>query len=85
MISQLSWDQNLGIEVSTLPAAIPGQGQRQSLVVNLPDPPTAAAPLYLWMRGETTARATTATIANPPQQPAPANPARALAVSPIAH
>ncbi len=26
MIGQLSWDQNLGIEVSTLPAAIPGQG-----------------------------------------------------------
>jgi hypothetical protein len=84
MISQLSWDQNLGIEVSTLPTAIPGQGQRQSLVVNLPDPPAPGAPLYLWMRGETEARATTASLTSPPQS-SPANPARALAVSPIVH
>ena len=45
MISQLSWDQNLGVDVSALPAAIPGQGQRQSLLVTLPDPPAPGAPL----------------------------------------
>ena len=77
MIGQLSWDQNIGIDVSALPAAIPGQGQRQSLIVNLPDAPVAGAPLYVWLRGETGARLTTVTL------PAPAvNPARVASSSP---
>jgi hypothetical protein len=79
MIGRLSWDQNLGVEVSSLPAAIPGQGQKQSLIVNLPAAPAAGAPLYLWLRGESTARATTVTLA--PAPPSPAN-ARALPFSP---
>jgi hypothetical protein len=80
MIGQLSWDQNLGVQVAALPAAIPGQGQRQSLVVNLPDAPAAGAPLYLWLRGETAARATTVTL------PSPAgNGAGAAAPSPSVH
>ena len=62
MIGQLSWDQNLGVDVSAVPAAIPGQGQRQSLLVNLPDAPTAGAPLYIWLRGETAPRATTISL-----------------------
>ena len=81
MIGQLSWDQSLGIEVTDLPAAIPGQGQRQSLNVNLPDAPGPLASLYVWLRGETAARATTATLVTPPAV-APGNPARALAASP---
>jgi hypothetical protein len=84
MIGQLSWDRNLGVEISVLPAAIPGQGQRQSLLVSLPDAPAPDAPLFLWLRGETTARATTAVLA----APAPAvlgNPARAQATSPLIH
>lgn len=59
MIGQLAWDQNLGVEVSGLPAAIPGKGQLEALVVNLPDPPNPGAPLYIWLRGETSSRATT--------------------------
>jgi hypothetical protein len=81
MIGQLSWDRNLGVDVTSLPAAIPGQGQRQTLLVSLPDSPAADAPLFLWMRGETTARVTTATMISLP--PTPPNPARTLAVSPL--
>jgi hypothetical protein len=63
MIGQLGWDQNIGVDVPGLPAAIPGKGQLQTLVVNLPDPPGAGALLYIWLRGETSSRATTATVA----------------------
>lgn len=81
MIGRLSWDQSAGVEVNSLPTAISGQGQRQSLLVNLPDAPSVGAPLYVWMRGETTARLTTATVAVPSAQPA--NPARAVVLSPL--
>jgi hypothetical protein len=63
MIGQLGWDQNIGVDVSGLPSAIPGKGQLQALVVSLPDPPSAAAPLYIWLRGETSSRATMVTLA----------------------
>lgn len=83
MIGQLSFDQSLGVEVNALPAAVPGEGQRQSLTVNLPVAPSPSAPLYLWLRGETTARATTALV---PNVATPVNaPARASAVSPAVH
>ncbi len=87
MIGQLSWDAKAGVEVSGLPAAIPGQGQRQSLLVNLPDPPATGAPLYLWLRGETAARTTTIAMPSAPDPAAlPGNPARATAaVSPTLH
>jgi hypothetical protein len=62
MIGQLAWDQSAGIDVVGLPAAIPGQGQRQTLTVNLPEAPGPAVPLYLWLRGEASARATTVTL-----------------------
>jgi hypothetical protein len=63
MIGQLAWDQNLGVEVTGLPAAIPGKGQLEALMVNLPDPPNPGAPLYVWLRGETSSRATTVVLA----------------------
>jgi hypothetical protein len=69
MIGQLSWDQNIGIDVTTLPAAIPGLGQRQTLTVNLPDIPVAGAQLYVWLRGETSSRLTTVSL--PPAQNPP--------------
>jgi hypothetical protein len=69
MIGQLGWDQSLGMDVAGLPAAIPGKGQLQSLVVNLPDPPVAGASLYIWLRNETSSRATNVTLA-PPATPA---------------
>jgi hypothetical protein len=59
MIGQLGWDQNIGVEVTGVPAAIPTEGQRQTLRVNLPDAPAPGAPLYVWLRGETASRATT--------------------------
>ena len=62
MIGQLAWDQKLGVDVSGLPAAIPGKGQLEALAVNLPDPPNPAAPLYIWLRGETSSRATTVVL-----------------------
>ncbi len=80
MIGQLSWDPNLGVDVLSLPAAIPGQGQRQKLMVNLPQAPSANAPLYVWLRGETVSRATTVTIPS-----AGDTPARAAAFSPSVH
>jgi len=80
MIGQLGWDQNIGVEVPGVPAAIPGQGQRQSLIVNLPDAPTPSAPLFLWLRGETSSRATTVTLL-PPR----VNPAGADSLSPVLH
>jgi hypothetical protein len=65
MIGQLAWDPNLGVDVTSLPAAIPGQGQRQTMTVYLPDPPMPTAALYLWLRGETASRATTMTLGGP--------------------
>ena len=63
MIGQIGWDPNLGVDVTTLPAAIPGQGQRETMTVFLADPPIPAASLFLWLRGETASRATTVTLA----------------------
>jgi hypothetical protein len=62
MIGQLGWDQNIGVDVPGLPSAIPGEGQRQTLAVNLPDAPNAKALLYIWLRGETSSRATTVSL-----------------------
>jgi hypothetical protein len=73
MIGQLAWDPNNGVAVSGMPAAIPGLGQRQTLLVNLPNAPDPATPLYLWLRGEASSRATTITLA----PPASGNPSQA--------
>lgn len=59
MIERVGWDNAIGAPVATLPTPIPGMGQQQSLLVTLPEPPTPKSPLYIWLRGETTARATT--------------------------
>jgi hypothetical protein len=59
MIEKVGWDQANGSNVPGLPSPIPGQGQKQSLRVNLPDPPTPHAVIYLWLRGEKTGRVTT--------------------------
>ena len=59
MIERAGWDQLEGVPVSGLPTPIQGQGQRQALQISLPDPPPAHANLYVWLRGEKTASATT--------------------------
>jgi hypothetical protein len=69
MIAKVGWDQLTGVDVPGLPAPIPGQGQQQSLVINLPDPPNPKATLFLWLRGETAGRATTIALTTPPPAP----------------
>ncbi|MGH9583893.1 MAG: hypothetical protein ACRD4O_13250, partial [Bryobacteraceae bacterium] len=59
MIGEAGWDADHGTDIEHLPAPVPGEGQKQILHLGLPDPPKAQAPLYLWLRGETTGRATT--------------------------
>lgn len=81
MIQQVGWDGDDGLEVAALPTPIPGQGQKQSLEVHLPDPPNAQCFLHVWLRGDKAGRATTvAAPALPPVQP----PAGAGNVSPSA-
>jgi hypothetical protein len=58
MIEKIGWDQIIGSDVPGLPSPIPGQGQKQLLRVNLPDPPSAHAAMYIWLRGEKTGRIT---------------------------
>ena len=65
MIAKVGWDQNTGIDVQDLPVPIPGQGQQQSLSVSLPDPPNPRAPLFVWLRGESTGRLTTIALPEP--------------------
>jgi len=67
MIEKAGWDQTNGIEVTDFPAPVPGAGQKQILQINLPDPPKAQAPLYLWLRGDKTGRATTILAPNLPR------------------
>jgi len=58
-IAQVGWDAVHGTLVVDLPAPIPGQGLKQSLHVTLPAPaPAEHAPLYIWLRGDTTGRLT---------------------------
>lgn len=44
MIEKVGWEPVNGKDVTTLPAPIPGEGQRQSLNVSLPPAPTTTAP-----------------------------------------
>jgi hypothetical protein len=59
MVDKVGWDANTPLPVLGLPSPIPGQGQQQSQMVNLPDPPNPKATLFLWLRGEPQPRATT--------------------------
>ncbi len=58
MIEKAGWDQLEPFPIATLPAPIQGQGQKQELQVTLPDPPPPHGQLYVWLRGEKTASAT---------------------------
>jgi len=60
LIEKTGWDAQNGQLVSTLPSAIVGEGNRQSLRITMPWPsPAPHAPLYIWLRGEAEGRATT--------------------------
>ena len=58
-VEKIGWDPTQGANVSSLPQPLPGEGFRQQLQVRLPAPPSSDAPLYIWLRGESKARATT--------------------------
>ncbi len=58
MIEKTGWDGSMGTEVPGLPTPVPGSAQKQSLEINLPDPVTAQAPLYVWLRGDSEGRRT---------------------------
>ncbi len=58
MIEKVGWDQLEGVPVPGLPAPIQGQGLKQSLQINLPDPVPPSATLHIWLRGEKTASST---------------------------
>src|ERR1035441_2670390 len=59
MIQKLGWDENNGVDISGLPVPLPGAGLNQSLEINLPDPPTSEAALWIWLRGDKHARVAT--------------------------
>jgi hypothetical protein len=57
-IAKLGWSDSSGVVVGDLPEPLGGDG-RQKLQVALPAPPSADAVLYVWLRGDLKARATT--------------------------
>lgn len=62
MIEKVGWDTLSGCDVSGLPVPLPGPGRQQLLTVTLPAPPGARAPIFVWLRGEKTGRATSLTL-----------------------
>lgn len=61
-IEQTGWSAASGLPVAELPRPIAGEGAKQSLRIAVPWPsPSPKAPLYIWLRGETSGRATTVT------------------------
>jgi hypothetical protein len=78
MIEKMGWDDSNGLEVSGLPAPLPGPGLKQSIQVNLPDPLAPDAVLYVWLRGDTKGRTT---VIKAPKLPAEALPTPAKAVT----
>jgi len=82
MIGQVGWDPGLGAEVTALPTPIPGQGQEQSLQVNLPVPPSPQAVLHVWLRGEKMGRPTAMLASNGGWQPPKPRPAPVVPNSP---
>ncbi len=61
-IAKAGWDASNGLAVDGLPAPIAGEGPRQMLKLAIPWPsPSPKAPLFIWLRGEDTGRATKVT------------------------
>ncbi len=72
LIEKLGWDELGGQEVSGLPVPMRGPGLKQSIQMQLPDPPSPDAVVYVWLRGDKQARKTT--IKAPALPPAPPPP-----------
>ena len=59
IIEKTGWDAKTGFPVQGIPTPVPGNPQEQTLKVELPwPPPSPHAPIYVWLRGETTGRLT---------------------------
>ncbi len=60
VIDKTGWDAEHGGPVQSIPVPAPGDPGKQTLRIALPWPaPAPHAPLYVWLRGETTGRKTT--------------------------
>lgn len=66
MIQKIGWADTTGVDVTALPAPLPGQDQKQTLTVNVPVPAANQTCVYLWLRGDESGRATTLKIPSPP-------------------
>jgi len=59
IIEKTGWDAKTGYPVQGIPTSVPGSPHEQTLKVELPwPPPSPHAPIYVWLRGETTGRPT---------------------------
>lgn len=60
IIEKTGWDSKTGFPAQGIPTPVPGGGpEEQTLKVELPwPPPSPHAPIYVWLRGETTGRLT---------------------------
>ncbi len=59
VIEKTGWDSQAGYPVQGIPVPAAGDPQNQTLQIELPwPPPSPRAPLYVWLRGETTGRVT---------------------------
>lgn len=61
LLDKVGWDEANGVTITNLPTPIPGQGQKETLDINLPGPPAPRAMLLVWLRGEDRPRVTTIT------------------------
>jgi hypothetical protein len=57
-IEKTGWREDEGVAVAGIPLAVPGEATKQSLEIRLPPPPDPHTQLYVWLRGESKARAT---------------------------
>ena len=62
IIEKTGWDAKTGYPVQGIPTPVPGSNpQEQTLKVELPwPPPSPHAPIYVWLRGESEGRLTSA-------------------------
>lgn len=62
IIEKVGWDAQTGAPVDAVPSPVAGESSKESLRVVVPWPaPGPHAPLYIWLRGESAGRLTTAT------------------------
>jgi hypothetical protein len=57
MIQKIGWTDSEPVEVTGLPAPLPGPGLKQALELGLSDAPKPGAALWIWLRGDQEPRA----------------------------